>query len=141
VHYFFWSKERFERAVQSGEFLEWATVHGNYYGTLRSQVDQLRQQGFHVLLEIDVQGARQIREKFADCLTVFLRTSSLEAYEQRLRSRRTESEDSIRVRLANAQAELVLANEYDVQVVNEDLEQAIQEFRSLIHRLGGTKDA
>src|SRR5207245_8140581 len=89
VHYHFWTKERFDRAVAAGEFLEWANVHGAQYGTLRSEVDAPREQGIGVILDIDVQGAAQIRQCCPEHVSVFLRSSSLAAYEERLRKRGT----------------------------------------------------
>src|SRR5260370_21262405 len=101
-HYYFWTPERFEEAKRAGEFLESAQVHGCQYGTLRSEVDPYRRQGISVILDIDVQGAAQIRRIYPDSISIFLRAGSLETYEARLRRRGTENEESIRRRLAGA---------------------------------------
>jgi guanylate kinase len=138
VHYHFWTRHRFQQAIAAGEFLEWANVYGELYGTLVKEVDPYLQQGICVLLEIDVQGARQIRARRPDCVTVFLRASSLEEYERRLRARGTEDPASLRSRLQAAEKELAHAAEFDVELINDHLETAVQEFRDLLRRLGGS---
>jgi guanylate kinase len=133
-HYHFWTAERFAAAVQAGKFLEWAEVHGARYGTLHDEVDGYRDQGIGVILEIDVQGAASVRKQCADQVSVFLRASSLAAYEERLRKRGTESEDALRRRVAAAQRELDRASEYDRQVINDDLDSAVAELRAIVER-------
>lgn len=137
VHYHFWPRQRFEQAVRDGEFLEWADVFGNLYGTLKSEVQPFRERGQDVVLEIDVQGARQIHARVPDCLMVFLRSSSLAEYERRLRGRGTEDEASLKRRLAAVERELAAAGEYDVQIINDDLETAVARFRALLQPSGG----
>lgn len=132
AHYHFWSAEQFDRAVQNGEFLEWADVHGHRYGTLRTEVEPYLRQGTDVLLEIDVQGARQIIRHYPDALLVFLRTSSLDEYERRLRGRGTEDEATIQRRLAAARRELDAIDEYNVQLINDNLDEAVREFRKIL---------
>jgi guanylate kinase len=134
VHYHFWTLQRFEEELRRGEFLEWARVHGNYYGTLRREVEPYRERGVGVLLDIDVQGARQIRMLYPDAIAIFLRTNSLETYEQRLRQRGTEDEASLRRRLDAARGELAQAGGYEYQVVNEDLSAAVAELRAVVRR-------
>jgi guanylate kinase len=134
VAYYFWTKERFEEELKNGAFLEWASVHGSYYGTLWSEVEPQRRAGKLVILDIDVQGAAQVRQRCADVVTVFLKSPSLEVDERRLRDRGTEDEASIQRRLAAAQRELASAGEYDYQIVNEDLEQTVQQFRAILKR-------
>jgi guanylate kinase len=134
VHYFFWSVEQFEREVQAGAFLEWADVHGFRYGSLRREVEPFRQQGKGVILEIDVQGAKQIRGQFPEAVLVFLRTSTFETYEQRLRGRGTENEEKIQRRLAAARREIACADQYDFQVINDDLDKAVRDFRTIVTR-------
>ena len=131
-HYYFWTRERFEREREAGAFLEWANVHGNCYGTLRREVEKPREQGKGLILDIDVQGAAQVRKVCADAVTIFLRASSLDAYEQRLRKRGTESEAAIQRRLAAAKNELAHAAEYDYQVINDDLETAVARLREIV---------
>jgi guanylate kinase len=134
VDYHFWTRERFEDQLTAGAFLEHALVHGNYYGTLRSEVGDYVGDGWGVILDIDVQGAEQVRQKCPDHVSVFLRAPSLEAYERRLRGRGTEDEAAIRRRLAAARAELDHAPGYQYQIVNDDLTTATTEFRAIVAR-------
>ncbi len=137
VHYHFWSHEQFDQGVRAGRFLEWADVHGNRYGTLRDEVEPFLRQGVCVVLEIDVQGARQVKQRHPECLMVFLSASSLAEYERRLRRRGTEQEPALARRLAAVQRELEAAGEYDVQLINDDLDHAVEQFRQLLQRCGG----
>jgi guanylate kinase len=132
--YYFWTRDRFEEQLGAGAFLEWAEVYGHYYGTLRSEVDPYRERGEGVMLEIDVQGAAQIRRLCPDSLLVFLRASSIKAYEERLRKRGTESEEALGQRLAGVQSELARAGEYDYQVINDDLESAVGQLGTIVRR-------
>jgi guanylate kinase len=132
VDYHFWTREHFDAEVRAGAFLEWAEVWGKCYGTLRSEVEPYRERGEGVVLDIDVQGAAQVRRRCPDAVTVFLRTSSLDEYERRLRKRHTEDEPSIQRRLAGARAELAHAGEYDHQVINDDLEAAVADLRAIV---------
>jgi guanylate kinase len=131
VHYYFWTREQFEKQRQAGAFLESAIVHGQCYGTLRSEVDEYRERGIGVLLDIDVQGAAQVRAKYPDCLSIFIRTSSWETYEQRLK-KRGEAPESIARRLATARRELERINEFGHVIVNEDLDLAVAQVGKLI---------
>jgi guanylate kinase len=131
VHYHFWSRERFEAEKQADGFLEWAQVHGNYYGTPRSEVDPYREQGVGVVLVIDVQGAAQVRAKCPDAVSVFLRTSDLSEYERRLRGR-GEDVATMRLRLDNARRELGRAGEYQHQVINDDLDTAVERLYEIV---------
>jgi guanylate kinase len=130
--YHFWSPEQFEQGVRAGAFLEWADVYGRRYGTLKSEVDPHLARGTTVLLEIDVQGAREVRRQRPDAVLVFLRASSLEEYERRLRGRQTEDEAAIRRRVEAARAELAAASEYHYQVINDDLDAAVKGFRDIL---------
>jgi guanylate kinase len=125
VQYHFWTPELFDAEVQAGGFLEWARVHGKSYGTLRREVDGPRERGLGVILDIDVQGAEQVRKQCPDAVTVFLRAPDFETGEQRLRERSTENEAEIQRRLANARAELEHESEYDYLVINDDLDTAV----------------
>ena len=131
VHYYFWTPEQFEMQRQAGAFLEWAVVHGQWYGTLRREVDEHRKRGVGVLLDIDVQGAEQVRAVSPDCVSFFIRASSWPAYEQRLRQR-GEPPESIARRLATAQRELERIHEFDHVVVNDDLDLAVAQVRECI---------
>lgn len=134
VDYHFWTRERFEEEIRSDGFLEWAEVHGNYYGTLRREVDPIRAQGLAVLLDIDVQGAAQVRQRCPDAHSVFLRAPSLELLEQRLRDRGTESEASIQRRLTAARRELERLGEYHEVIINDDLATAVAELRRIVQQ-------
>jgi guanylate kinase len=133
VHYYFWTREQFEKQRQAGAFLEWATVHGQWYGTLRSEVEEYRARGIGVLLDIDVQGAALIRARYPDCLSLFIRTSSWEEYERRLR-KRGEGDEGIARRLATARRELERIGEFDHVIVNDDLDLAVAEVRKWIEQ-------
>jgi guanylate kinase len=134
VDYYFWTRPQFEAAIAAAEFLEWATVFGNYYGTLKREVERLRSQGFGVILDIDVQGAAQVRQKCPESVMVFLTAPSLETYEQRLRQRHTETEAAIQRRLAAVAGELAHAGEYQYRVVNDDREVAVRELHDIFRR-------
>lgn len=125
--YYYLTEEEFSRRVDAGEFLEWAHVHGHRYGTLVSEVDRLVGEGSSVILEIDVQGGLNVRKVYPSVVLVFIEPPSLEVLEQRLRGRGTEDESSISTRLANAAHEMELAGEYDVRIVNDDLDRAVLE--------------
>jgi guanylate kinase len=132
VHYHFWTRDRFEAGIAAGEFLEYATVFGqDYYGTPRSEVEPYRKQGIAVILDIDVQGAGQLRRTCPDAYTVFLDTPPGE-YERRLRERGTDSEESIQRRLAEARVELSRAAEFDRVIVNDDRDRAAAELCDVI---------
>jgi guanylate kinase len=132
VHYHFWTRERFEQGIAAGEFLEYATVFGkHYYGTLRSEVDRYRGDGIGVILDIDVQGAEQLRGSYPDAYTVFVDTPA-GAFERRLRDRGTESEEAIQRRLREARAELARAGEFDTRLLNDDLDRATAELCEII---------
>lgn len=134
VHYYFWTLETFEREVRAGAFIEWARVHDRSYGTLHREVDPYRARGMGVLLDIDVQGAAQVRAKYPEAASVFLRASGLDVYEQRLRKRGTETEEAIRRRLAAAAGELAHAGDYEYQVINDDLGAAVAALLTIVRR-------
>ena len=124
VSYFFLSPEEFKRRVDANEFVEWAHVHGNCYGTPVSEVRRNLQAGSSLILEIDVQGALQVKEKFPEAILIFIKPPSLAVLEQRLSGRGTETPASLAIRLENARGELALADRYDEVLVNDDLEAA-----------------
>lgn len=131
-HYYFISRNEFERMVAEGEFLEWAEFAGNYYGTPRQPVEQKIAQGKWVILEIELEGARQIRRNFSAALKIFIAPPSLLELEYRLRGRGSESEEAIARRLERAQAEMEAAPEFDIQVVNDDLEEALHQIEAAL---------
>lgn len=132
-HYHFVSPEYFVslRDNKPSGFLEWAEVHGNLYGTSISEVRRRQQEGLDVLLDIDVQGADQVRQK-AEAITVFIVPPSLAELERRLRGRGTEREESLLLRLENARQELAHAREYDYLIVNDEVERAVDKLRGII---------
>ena len=119
-HYFFLTKEKFLSLVASDSFLEHAEYVGNYYGTLRSFVEEKLDEGKNVILEIEVQGALQIREKMPEAMLIFLCPPDYATLESRLRGRGTETDEVIKKRLATALEEIQIAAGYDYLVVNED---------------------
>jgi guanylate kinase len=130
--YFYLSRDEFRRRIDADEFVEWAEVHGEWYGTLRNQTDRVLQSGRNVLLDIDVQGGRSVRKIYKDGVFIFVLPPSLADLEGRLRARGTDSEDRIRLRLENARREVALVREYDYAVVNDDLEAATRKVAAII---------
>ena len=132
VNYYFLTPEEFQRRVDAGAFLEWAHVHGHCYGTLVDEVRTKLSGGMSLILEIDVQGALQVKERFPEAVLIFIKPPSLEVLRERLVGRGTETPDSIELRLANAQKELALAGRYDEVVVNDDLDRACDELVTIL---------
>ena len=130
--YYFIDKETFQARVASGEFVEWAEVHGNLYGTLRSELERLLGTGKDVILELDVQGMKNMRQANVGAVTVFIMPPSTEELERRLRSRGVDSAEDIAVRLGNADNEMEARSSYDHVIINDDLDDAIAAFRSII---------
>ncbi len=130
--YRFISHEQFTEWVNDGRFLEYAHVHDDMYGTLQDDVMRELESGNDVLLEIDVQGALQVKAKIPEAVLVFVDTPSMQELERRLRDRHTESESALRVRLANAEHERELRSRYDYVIVNDDLPSACAELRKVI---------
>jgi guanylate kinase len=131
IDYIFITRDEFEAMEREGKFIEWAQVHGDLYGTPRANLDKL-QHGEDLVLEIDTQGARKIREEFDDGILIFIRPPSLEVLEGRLRSRGGDSEETIQARLHNAQKELDQMAWYDYIVVNDEIEEATRQLASMI---------
>lgn len=132
VHYHFLSKEDFLARVERGEFYEYANVHEHYYGTLKAAVLAMRERGFDVILEIDVQGALQIKAAEPDAILIFILPPDIGELSRRLRERKTESEEQIALRLKNAERELAYAPQYDYRVVNGELAAAEAEVLKII---------
>lgn len=141
-HYYFLSKKEFKERIKNGEFLEYAKVHGNFYGTLEDTVLYAMEEGSHVLLDIDVQGVTQLRDSlvrldprhpircgFTD---IFISPPSMEELEKRLRGRGTDAEKVVLKRLENARAEMEYAPQYTYQIINDDLEKAYRELKTVI---------
>lgn len=130
--YFFLSREHFERQVAAGGFLEWAEFAGNLYGTPREPVERQLAAGRPVLLEIELEGARQVRRSFPAGFQVMLQPPSLEELERRIRGRGTDAEAAIQRRLERAREELAAAAEFDATLVNGDLELALADLEKLL---------
>ncbi len=130
--YHFLSKEEFEKLIKEDAFLEYATVHGNYYGTPKSEIDNRLQKGQDVILDLDVQGSQRVKKAFQDSVTIFILPPSLATLERRLRERGLDDEDAIKNRLANARTELRMADRYDYVIVNRQLDETIQTIKSVI---------
>jgi len=131
VHYHFVDKEAFQAMAAEGGFLEHAEVFGNFYGTSRAGVEALMEQGVDVILEIDWQGAAQIRQVMPEAVSVFILPPSRAELESRLRGRGQDSEEVIARRLAEARAEMAHHGEFDYLVVNDDFDQALAELRAV----------
>jgi guanylate kinase len=132
VDYDFVSREAFEAMIEGGELLEWAEVHGNLYGTPRRNLEAAAARGEHVVLDIDVQGARQLRERAPEAVLIFVFPPSAGALWGRLTARGTEAMDEVRRRLAAAHEELAEARHFDYIVVNDDLDRAISRIRAIV---------
>ncbi len=132
VTYFFVTREEFEEKIAADGFLEYAEYNGNYYGTPRAYVEEQLEQGHDVLLEIEVQGAMKIREKFPDAMLIFIAPPSAEILEQRLKGRGTETEEQVRARLQLAVEESRQMPQYDYIVINDDLGKAAEQLNTLI---------
>lgn len=131
--YFFVDKNHFEEQKRQNRFAEWALVHNHYYGTSKDTIENAFSQGKSVLLDIDVQGAKSLKEAFPhQCLSIFLSPPNLDELERRLRSRDTDEESVIQQRLTNAKAELEEAKHYDHIIINDDINQALTELKQLI---------
>lgn len=132
VNYFFVSREEFEKTIAENGLLEYAQYCGNYYGTPRAFVEKKLSEGRNVILEIEIQGATNIKKAFPESLLIFVTPPSAGELERRLRSRGTETEEAIRGRLARAHEESVGMDTYDFIVINDDLETCVDEVHSII---------
>jgi guanylate kinase len=131
-HYHFLARPEFEARAAAGEFLEWAEYGGNLYGTLRAEAERGLSTGRHVVLDIEVQGAEQLKRSFANAVHVFVLPPSASELVQRLRERKTEDPTSLARRLAIAATELELAHRYDYVVVNDDLVDAVSQVAAIL---------
>lgn len=132
--YYFLTKEEFIEKEKNGDFLEYATVHGNYYGTLKSEVEIRLLNGEDIILEIDVQGGLQVKEKYPEAHLIFFKTNSEEELERRLRDRKTDSEEVIKLRLKNSLKELTYEKYYEVTIINNTVEDSCRQLREIIER-------
>ena len=134
--YFFLSPDDFKKHVEQGDFVEWEEVYaGTCYGTLRSEVERVTGSGRNLIMDIDVKGALNVKKQFGeDAISVFILPPSVEELEKRLRSRNTDSEESLRKRIDKAQTELSYADKFDCRVVNDDLDEAVDKTVRLIRQ-------
>lgn len=135
THYHFVSAEAFQKKIDRGDFAEWAEVHGKRYGTDRSVIDACLKSGKHVLFDIDVQGAMNLKKQYGNrTVLVFIEPPSMEILEDRLRKRKSDGSQSIETRLRNAYNELQWSRKFDYQIVNDDLERAYSQLRAIVER-------
>jgi guanylate kinase len=134
VDYYFVDRAAFEEMRAKGDFLEWAEVHGNYYGTSRAAIEAELARGNDMILDIDVQGAQQIRDAKLDppAISIFIAPPSWEELERRLTARGTDSEETIKLRMQNAYQEMADSEKYDYSIVNDQLDEAVDMLRSII---------
>ena len=139
--YYFLSHDEFVRRVEAGDFLEWEEVYqGTCYGTLKSEIERIWNSGHVIVFDVDVNGGRNIKRYFGDqALSIFVMPPSIEVLEQRLRSRGTDSEEAIVKRLARSAEELKQASQFDVTIVNDDLQRAVGETRRVIEEFLAVK--
>lgn len=132
INYYFVDQPEFQRMIEHQDFLEYATVFNNLYGTSRSWVESMLKKGIDVILEIDWQGALQIQKLFPDCISIFIVPPSLKALEQRLTFRNQDNPDVIKKRLADAKETLSHITNYDYVVLNDDFEVALKDLKTII---------
>ena len=132
VHYHFVDKEAFESLIAEDGFMEYANVYGNYYGTPKKQVMEWMEQGINVILEIDVQGALQIKKSYPEGVFIFILPPSIEELKNRIKGRGSETEESMARRLGAALSEISSIDEYDYRVVNDNLQEAIDRVKAVI---------
>ncbi|HZM99303.1 MAG TPA: guanylate kinase, partial [Pyrinomonadaceae bacterium] len=131
--YFFISRETFEDMVAAGEFLEWACVHGNLYGTAKNQILAETAAGSDLILEVDVQGAASVRRLLMDSVSIFILPPSYEVLRERLLARGTDSPEELAVRLRNAPDELRQYSAFDYVIINDEVERAVNQLASIIY--------
>ncbi len=130
--YYFVTEERFRTMVRAGDFAEWAQVHSNLYGTSRRVLDDMRKEGSDVILDIDTQGAMQIKGKYREAVFIFIMPPSLEILEERLRNRKSDHEEEIKRRMLRARGEIKDYTMYDYIIVNRDFERALAELHAVV---------
>ncbi|MCC5878094.1 MAG: guanylate kinase [Candidatus Sumerlaeia bacterium] len=130
--YFFLDEDDFRERAENGDFYEYSQVHGNWYGTLREEIDNKVDSGNDVLLDIDVQGSFKLKDKVSNCTSIFILPPSMATLEKRLRKRGKDDEETIQRRLTNAREEVCLADRYDFILVNRVLSETIENMRTVI---------
>jgi guanylate kinase len=132
THYFFIGRDEFENLIERGEFLEYAEVHGNFYGTSKTQVEKMTDDGRDVILEIDVQGANSIRAKMPKAVSIFILPPSFEVLKARLVKRQTESDEELSLRLKNSRGEVEDYKDFDYIIINDEVEKATDDLKTAI---------
>ncbi len=132
VNYFFMTREEFKNCIENNKFLEWAEFAGNFYGTKKKYIKQCLEEGKNVILEIDTQGALQVKKQMPEAVLIFIVPPSLEALEARLRGRHTEDEETIQKRLEQVRAEIKRSENFDYRIVNDKLEDAILRLEEIV---------
>lgn len=134
--YYFLTKEEFQTKIKDSDFVEWEQVYENsFYGTLKSEIEQIWTEGKHVLFDVDVQGGLKLKEYFQEqALAIFITVPSLDILEQRLRNRNTDSEESISKRIAKFKEEIKFEHKFDQTIINKNLDTAIQEIQKIIQK-------
>ena len=132
VDYTFVTRDTFKKMIDRGEFAEWATVHGNLYGTSIKRIKELNSRGYDIILDIDIHGAIQLRKSYEGAIYIFVLPPSMEALEKRLVNRGTDSDETIKNRLDNARAEISQYTNYDYIIVNESIDKAYKELESIV---------
>jgi len=130
--YFFVQREEFERMIENGEFLEWAEVYDNYYGSSRQHVESILASGRHALMDVDTQGAMNIKKLCSGAVFIFIMPPSIQALEERLRDRRSETEESFQRRMAWAQHEISFKDQYDYTIANTSVDEAVEQLSRVI---------
>lgn len=132
IEYFFVNADEFQRMITAGEFLEWAQVHGYYYGTHRAIVQSMLDSGYDIILDIDVQGALALQQKFSDAVLIFIFPPTFHILMERITNRNLDTEETIRRRMQVAEMEMAAYKSYDYLIINNELENAQQELKAII---------
>lgn len=132
INYYFLTKESFEEKVSQNGFLEYANVHGNFYGTPKVNVEKMLEEGKDVILEIDIQGALQVKENFSEGVFIFILPPSMEELKQRIIKRGSETEESLMTRFKNAYQEINYVSKYNYAVVNDEVDTAVEKIEGII---------
>lgn len=132
VHYFFVNRKEFRKMIEKGEFAEWAVVYGNFYGTSMKKIEELKGRGYDIILDIDIHGAMQMKQKYNDAVYVFILPPSIKVLQKRLRDRMSDSDDTLKERLAEARDEMRNYRNYDYVIVNDDIKNALLELESIV---------
>ena len=132
VHYTFISRKKFKDMIAGGKFAEWAMVHGNLYGTSVDRLKKLSKEGLDILLDIDVQGAKQVKNSYKNAVYIFILPPSMEILKRRLMKRKSEPKEAVALRLERAKDEILSYKEYDYVIINDKIDNAYREFESII---------